>query len=66
MYTLLAQQSAPAKFAIQQLPAFGTALVIAEIWYKLGSFSLECVAFLGTWFLIDFAVSSVQSSLFKS
>ncbi len=53
MYALL--RSVPAsQLAVQQLPSFVISLVIAEMFYKLGSFSLECVAFLATWFVIDF------------
>ena len=39
-----------------QLPAFTLSFVIAERFYKLGSFALECLAFLATWFVIDGAV----------
>jgi hypothetical protein len=35
----------------------GVSMVIAENFYKLGSFSLECVAFLATWGLLYGACS---------
>lgn len=33
------------------LPSFGISLMIAEMYYKIGSFTLECLAFLGTWYI---------------
>ena len=36
-----------------QIPALGGSWVIAESFYKFGSFSLECLAFLATWFVLD-------------
>lgn len=38
---------------IEQIPALVISLVIAELFYKFGSFTLECVFFLATWFVID-------------
>lgn len=32
-----------------------TAFAIATLFYKFGSFALECLAFLATWSLIDLA-----------
>jgi hypothetical protein len=37
----------------RQLPALMTAFVLAEIFYKFHSFTLECAAFLATWFALD-------------
>ena len=34
-------------------PSLAAALVIAELFYKFGSFSLECVAFLVTWLVLS-------------
>lgn len=47
---------------VAQAPAFIGALVLAELFYKLGSFTLECVAFLATWYALEFA-SSVPARL---
>jgi hypothetical protein len=55
MYTLLQSLSAR-QLLLAQLPALFASLLIAETFYKLGSFTLEAVAFLGTWFLIDAAI----------
>ena len=45
----------------QQLPTLAVSLLIAEFAFKFGSFSLEALAFLGTWFVLDFIVTSVTS-----
>ena len=36
------------------------ALLIAETFYKFHSFTLECLAFLATWYLLDAAVTAVR------
>ena len=33
-------------------PALGAAWIIAEVFYKFHSFTLECGAFLGTWLVL--------------
>jgi hypothetical protein len=40
----------------RQLPMFLIALAIAEFFYKFKSFALECIAFLATWYVLDFIV----------
>jgi len=42
---------------LEQLPAAAGALIVAEIFYKFGSFSLECLAFLATWYAFDLVLS---------
>jgi len=37
----------------EQLPALTAASLLAEFFYKFHSFSLECAAFLATWFAFD-------------
>jgi hypothetical protein len=39
--------------ALRQVPAFTISFVIAATLYRFGSFALECLAFLATWFVID-------------
>ncbi len=36
----------------QQLPTLFVSLIIAEFFYKFHSFTLECLAFLGTWYVL--------------
>jgi hypothetical protein len=52
MYTLLREITLQ-NLLFQQLPALGLSLVIAELFYKFHSFTLECIAFLVTWYAID-------------
>lgn len=52
MYTLL--RLLPIKrIAYEQLPVLAIAWLVAELFYKFGSFTLECAAFLATWYVID-------------
>jgi hypothetical protein len=52
MYRLLTSISAGELFK-RQLPVFFLAFLIAELFYKFHSFTLECAAFLATWFVLD-------------
>ena len=56
MYTLL--RSVPLRvFLSTQAPALLVSFFIAEFFYKFHSFTLECLAFLATWLVIDAAIS---------
>jgi hypothetical protein len=59
MYALIRHYSAR-QIALQHAPAVGGSLVIAELFYKFHSFTLECLAFLATWFVIDAALHLVR------
>jgi hypothetical protein len=39
--------------AVRQLPAFIISFTLASLFYRFGSFALECLAFLATWFVVD-------------
>lgn len=52
MFRLLTSISTGELFK-RQLPVFLVAFLIAELFYKFHSFTLECAAFLGTWFVLD-------------
>lgn len=55
MYTLL--RSMPVKRLLtEQLPAISLAWLTAELFYKFHSFTLECLAFLATWFVADLVI----------
>jgi hypothetical protein len=58
MYSYVKQAGIPAVLA-QEAPAFLASFVIAEVFYKFHSFTLECAAFLVTWFVLSW----VQSAL---
>jgi hypothetical protein len=64
MYTLL--RSLPLRTLLTtQAPVLVGSFVIAELFYKFHSFTLECLAFLATWFVIDAVVSSIRTSLIE-
>ncbi len=48
------------QLALEQVPPFFVALVIAELFYKFHSFLLETGGFLLTWFVLDAAYSSLR------
>ena len=52
MYTLVRLLSVK-RFAAEQVPALALAWIIAELFFKFHSFTLECGAFLATWFVLD-------------
>lgn len=58
MFTMLHTLGLPTTLR-RELPAFAVAFVIAELFYKFGSFGLELVAFLATWYVL----AGVQSRL---
>lgn len=57
MYTLVRKLSP--RSLLQQAPTLGGSLLVAELFYKFGSFSLEALAFLATWFVLDAALQAV-------
>lgn len=58
MYTLL--QTLPMRrLLLEQAPAIAGAWLLAELFYKFHSFTLECAAFLATWFLFDLLIQSI-------
>ena len=60
MYSLI--RSLPfQQLLFEQVPTLGTALIIAELFYKFHSFALECVAFLATWYVLDAVTQYVRN-----
>ena len=63
MYTLL--RLLPAKrIAYEQVPALTFAWIIAELFFKFHSFTLECSAFLALWFMLDALVQRMVRPAF--
>lgn len=46
-------------FAAREGASFVTSFVLAEMFYKFHSFTLEAGAFLGTWYLLSWASSKL-------
>ena len=62
MYTLI--RLIPVKrLLLEQAPALGVSFVIAEAFYKFHSFTLECLAFLATWCVVDALVQPIARRL---
>lgn len=58
MYTLLNRLGLKS-FAARELPALFIAWLLAEVFYKFGSFTLESGAFLVTWFIFGMAFNRI-------
>lgn len=58
MYTYVKNVGVPA-FLVREAPAFVASFLIAELFYKFHSFSLECLAFLTTWCVLSWVQSLV-------
>ena len=58
MYSYVKTVGVPT-FAAREAPAFIAAFLIAELFYKFGSFTLETGAFLATWYGLSWVQSLV-------
>ena len=47
----------------RQAPALVISLIVADLFYKFGSFTLECLGFLATWFVLDAVFAQVGRAL---
>jgi hypothetical protein len=54
MYTLVRELTL-SRLVKEQLPTLVASFIIAELFYKFHSFSLEAAAFLITWYVLDAA-----------
>ena len=61
MYSLIKAISTR-QLLLEQLPVLVVSFLIAEMFYKFHSFTLECVAFLATWYVLDAVVRFFVSS----
>ncbi len=59
MFTLLRRLSVR-QLLTEQFPALLAAWLIAEWFYKFHSFTLECAAFLATWFVFDAVLQGIK------
>ncbi|WP_108807916.1 hypothetical protein [Aquimarina spinulae] len=48
------------EITLEFIPSLGISLLIAESFYKLGSFAFECIAFLATWYFIGYAIDKLK------
>ena len=59
MYTLIGEVGLR-KGLISEGPSLVLSMLVAEMFYKFHSFSLECVAFVATWFVMSSLLSFVR------
>ena len=64
MFELL-RSSTLRQLLARQAPALALSLIVAELFYKFGSFTLECLGFLATWFVLDAVFAQVGRALSK-
>lgn len=62
MFTLLRSLTLDRLF-LEQLPAFAISFIVAELFYKFHSFTLETGAFLLTWLVVDAAIQGIARLL---
>jgi hypothetical protein len=63
MYTLIRTAGVSAA-ARRELTPFIISMVIAELFFRFHSFTLECLAFVAVWTLLSFAATTVQQRWF--
>lgn len=44
-----------------EVPSFIISLLVAEVFYKFGSFSLELLAFLPTWYVVGRGIRAIST-----
>ena len=59
MYQLLKQLGWKKAMTGEMVP-FALAMIMADIFYKFGSFILECGAFLATWFVCSWVADKIM------
>ena len=64
MFELL-RSSTLRQLLARQAPALALSLIVAELFYKFGSFTLECLGFLATWFVLDAVFARVGQAFSK-
>jgi hypothetical protein len=65
MYSLFKSMSIQ-QWIKEQLPTLGLSILVAELFFKFHSFTLECVGFLCTWFVFDWVIGFLKRLTRKS
>lgn len=61
MYTLV-RRAGIREGLLAEAPSMIFSFVIAELFYKFHSFTLECASFLATWFAVSFLLNMAWSA----
>ena len=62
MYTLL-HNVGLRKGLLAEAPSLTLSILFAELFYKFHSFTLECVAFLATWYVVSYLSATLRGLL---
>ena len=62
MYSLVSRLGLRTTVKSELFPLIGS-VVIAEMLYKFHSFSLECLAFLATWYVLSAAQNAIERTI---
>lgn len=63
MYSLIKSHTMRA-LLVEQLPVFLVSFLIATLFYHFGNFAPEALAFLATWYVLDWGYQMVRRALF--
>lgn len=58
MYTLI-RQAGLRQSLVHEAPSLTASMIVAELFYKFHSFTLECAAFLATWVVVSWLARRV-------
>jgi hypothetical protein len=59
MYTLI--HKSDTHFLAREMPSLIISVICSEFFFKLGSFTLECLCFLGLWYVVSFLMDFFRS-----
>ena len=62
----LIRSSSRREIFTRHAPGLLIAFVVAELFYKWGSFALECLGFLATWFVVDLIFALLSGKLSRA
>jgi hypothetical protein len=54
------------RIVLETIPLFGVSILIAEYFFKFRSFTLELLAFLATWFILDLLLQLILTTIRRS
>jgi hypothetical protein len=54
------------RIVLETIPLFGVSILIAESFFKFRSFTLELLAFLATWFILDILLQFILIKIGRS
>lgn len=60
MYTLI-RNTGLRQWLLVEAPSLTLSMIVAELFYKFHSFTLECMAFLVTWFVVSYIARLITS-----